>query len=101
MTTTVTENCRRCRFTECVSVCPVDCFHGDEVMLYIDPDICIDCGACIPLCPVQAIYEDTDIPPEQERWIQLNAERAPKLPVISEMQEPYPGAEERQKALGL
>ena len=51
----VTDNCVGCRFTYCVSVCPVDCFHGDEQMLYIDPGVCIDCGACEPQCPVHAI----------------------------------------------
>jgi len=101
MTTLVTENCRRCRFTDCVTVCPVSCFHGDDEMLYIDPDVCIDCGACIPLCPVQAIYEDTDLPEELQEWIAINAERAPELPVVDEKQEPYPGAEERMKELGF
>lgn len=101
MTVIVTDNCHLCRFTECVTVCPVDCFHGDEEMLYIDPDVCIDCGACIPLCPVDAIYEDLDIPPEKEKWIAINAERAPNLPVVAEQQDPYPGAEERKKELGF
>ena len=100
MTTVVTDNCQRCRFTDCVTDCPVDCFHGDDEMLYIDPDVCIDCGACIPLCPVQAIYEEMDLPEEKERWIEINAERAPGLPVINEQQEHYPGAEERKAELG-
>jgi len=100
MTTLVTDNCSRCRFTDCVTVCPVDCFHGDDEMLYIDPEVCIDCGACIPLCPVQAIYEEMDLPEEKERWIEINAERAPDLPMINEQQKPYPGAEERKAELG-
>jgi ferredoxin len=100
MTTLVTDNCQRCRFTDCVTVCPVDCFHGDDEMLYIDPEVCIDCGACIPLCPVQAIYEEMDLPAEKDRWIEINAERAPDLPVINEQQEPYPGAEQRKAELG-
>ena len=57
MTTIVTDNCKGCRFTDCVTVCPVACFHYDDEMLYIDPDVCIDCSACIPECPVQAIFE--------------------------------------------
>ena len=100
MTTLVTDHCQKCRFTDCVTVCPVDCFHGDDQMLYIDPDVCIDCGACVPLCPVQAIYEEMDLPEDKERWIDINAERAPGLPVINEQQEPYPGAEQRKADLG-
>ena len=100
MTTIVTGNCERCRFTDCVTVCPVSCFHGDDEMLYIDNEVCIDCGACIPLCPVEAIYEDP-IPEDMERWIEINEERAPVLPVIQDKQDPYPGAEERQKELGF
>ena len=97
----VIENCHRCRFTDCVTVCPVDCFHGDEEMLYIDPDECIDCGACVPECPVQAIFDEPDVPEDQQKWIQINAEKAPGLPVVSEKEDPYPGAEERKKELGF
>ncbi len=100
MTTVVTGNCERSRFTDCVMVCPVAAFHGDDKMLYIDPVVCIDCGACIAKCPVQAIYEDP-IPADKERWIEINAARAPLLPVIRAKQTPYPGAEERQRALGF
>ena len=101
MTTIVTDNCRRCRFTDCVTVCPVACFHGDEEMLYIDPNVCIDCGACIPLCPVEAIYEDFDLPVDKEKWIEINAEKAPDLPVIEDQQNPFPGAEDRKVELGF
>ncbi len=97
----VTSNCQRCRFTDCVDVCPVDCFHADEDMLYIDPDECIDCGACVPECPVEAIYDETQLPEEQEEWIALNAERSKSLPVINETQEPLPTAEARKKELGF
>ena len=100
MTTLVTDHCQKCRFTDCVTVCPVDCFHGDEQMLYIDPDVCIDCGACVPLCPVQAIYEEMDLPEDKEHWVDANAECAPGLPVINKQQEPYPGAEQRKADLG-
>ena len=100
MTTIVTANCRRCRFTDCVTVCPVACFHGDEEMLYIDNEVCIDCGACIPKCPVEAIHEDP-IPEEFEEWIEINEERALQFPVIDEQQEPLPGAEERKSELGF
>jgi ferredoxin len=79
----------------------VACFHGDDEMLYIDNDVCIDCGACIPECPVQAIYEESDIPDELREWIDINAERAPGLPVIEDKQDPLPGAEERRAELGF
>ena len=101
MTTIVTDNCKGCRFTDCVTVCPVACFHNDDEMLYIDPDVCIDCSACIPECPVQAIFEDDDIPEDKKQWIQINAERAPKLPVCDEQMDPLPGAEARKKELGF
>jgi ferredoxin len=61
----VTEPCDKCKYTDCVEVCPVDCFHEDETILYIDPEECIDCGACIPECPVEAIFEEDDVP---EKW---------------------------------
>ncbi len=80
MTFVVTENCRRCRFTDCVAVCPVDCFHADDEMLYIDPDECIDCGACVPECPVEAIYDESQIPDAQREWIAVNADKAKSSP---------------------
>ncbi len=101
MTTVVTDNCRLCRFTDCVTVCPVNCFHSDEEMLYIDPEVCIDCGACIPECPVQAIYEEPDLPADKSEWIEINAEKAPNLPVIDEKQDPLPTAEKRKTELGF
>ena len=101
MTPIVTDNCKGCRFTDCVSVCPVACFHYDDEMLYIDPDTCIDCSACIPECPVEAIYEGDDIPEGQEHWIEINAEKAAELPVIEEQMEPLPGAEDRKSELGF
>lgn len=100
MTTLVTDNCEMCRFTDCVTVCPVSCFHCDDKMLYIDPEVCIDCSACIPVCPVRAIYEEKDLPEDKRHWIAINAERAPLLPVISDKQEPLPTAEARKAALG-
>lgn len=101
MTFVVTDNCRRCRYTDCVVVCPVDCFHGDAEMLYIDPSGCIDCGACVPECPVEAIYEEGALPAEDERWLAINAERAPQLPVVNRKAEPLPSAAERARELGF
>ena len=97
----VTENCNKCRFTDCVTVCPVDCFHGDAEMLYIDPNECIDCGACEPACPVKAIFDESSVPENQKSWIAVNAEKAPGLPVVSKQESSYPGAEERKAALGF
>ena len=101
MTTVVTDNCNGCRFTDCVAVCPVECFHYDDNMLYIDPDVCIDCSACIPECPVQAIFEEDDMPDDQRKWIEINAEKAPDLPLITEQMDPLDGAEERKSELGF
>ena len=101
MTTVVTDNCQNCRFTDCVTVCPVSCFHGDDTMLYIDPEVCIDCSACVPVCPVQAIYEGDDLPEDKKHWVQINAEKAPNLPVVEEKIDPLPTAEEKKKSLGF
>lgn len=100
MTTVVTDNCKDCRYTDCVLVCPVACFHGDDEMLYIDNNVCIDCAACIPECPVEAIYEEDDLPEDKKIWIEINAERAPNLPIVEEKQEPLPTAEQRKADLG-
>ena len=101
MTFIVIDNCKDCRFTDCVAVCPVDCFHSDNDMLYIDPEECIDCGACVPECPVEAIYEESQVPEDKIEWIAINAEKAPKLPVINETGDPLPTAEERKTKLGF
>lgn len=97
----VTSNCQRCRFTDCVDVCPVDCFHGDDEMLYIDPEECIDCGACVPECPVEAIFDESQVPDAERQWIAINAERAVKLPVINTTSDPLPTAAARKKELGF
>ncbi len=101
MTFVVTENCKACRFTDCVAVCPVECFHGDETMLYIDPEECIDCGACVPECPVEAIFDETDLPEELSAWTQINAARSRETELVTEQVEPLPGAEERKTKLGF
>lgn len=97
----VTDNCHLCRFTECVTVCPVRCFHADEARLYIDPDVCIDCGACVSLCPVHAISDAFDLDDEGDAWIARNREAAVRLPVVGERQPPLPGAEQRRSELGF
>jgi ferredoxin len=75
----VCEPCHDCKYTDCVTVCPCDCFYQDEMQLYIDPVECIDCEACVAECPVEAIFRDTNVPAPWERFIQLNAERAASL----------------------
>jgi ferredoxin len=101
MTYVVTSNCTDCRYTDCVTVCPVECFHGDDKMLYIDPEECIDCGACEPECPVNAIYEDGLVPDDQKDWIQINADKSPDLPVVADKEDPLPTADEKKKSLGF
>jgi ferredoxin len=97
----VTENCAGCRFTDCVEVCPVSCFHGNGERVYIDPGACIDCGACVPLCPVKAISEEFDLTGDREEWVQINAAIAPTLPVIRKKQPSLEGAQARKAALGF
>jgi ferredoxin len=78
----VTDACIRCKFTDCVSVCPVDCFYEGENMLVIHPDECIDCGVCEPECPADAIHADTE--PGMAQWVAFNAKHAARWPNITE-----------------
>ncbi|MEM9852265.1 MAG: ferredoxin FdxA [Pseudomonadota bacterium] len=89
----VLENCIACKHTDCVEVCPVDCFYEGENMLVIHPDECIDCGVCEPECPVDAIRPDTE--PGVEKWIDLNREYADKWPVIVTKIDAMDGHEDR------
>ena len=70
-------------------------------MLYIDPEECIDCGACVPECPVEAIYDEAQLPDDKSQWLQINADKAKDLPVVAEKGDPLPGAEERKEELGF
>jgi ferredoxin len=79
MTYVVCEPCHECKYTDCVVVCPMDCFYQDESMLYIDPMECIDCGACVPECPVDAIFHETEVPTKWAKYLALNAERSAAL----------------------
>jgi ferredoxin len=94
MTHVVTEACIKCKHTDCVDVCPVDCFREGPNFLTIDPDECIDCAVCIPECPVNAIYAEEDVPPAQRNFIALNAELAREWPAITDRKEALPEAEE-------
>ena len=76
MTFVVTESCIKCKYTDCVDVCPVDCFREGPNMLVIDPEECIDCTLCVPECPVEAIFAEDDVPDTQQAFIALNAELA-------------------------
>ena len=90
MTYIVTEKCVDCLYTDCVSVCPVDAFHELPDRLYINPETCIDCNACVDECPVEAIYADMDVPDEFQEWIELN-EKAEEYPVIVSQKDPLKG----------
>lgn len=85
MTYVVTENCIKCKYTDCVEVCPVDCFREGPNFLVIDPDECIDCTLCVPECPAEAIFAEDDVPESQEKFIALNAELAKTWPAITEI----------------
>lgn len=90
----VAEPCVKCKYTDCVDVCPVDCFVEGENFLAINPDECIDCGACVPECPTEAIFEETEVPEKWAEYIDLNAKLAGDWPVITEKKDPLPEAEE-------
>ena len=77
----VTTTCVDHKYQECVAVCPVEAFRELDTYLVIDPDECIDCGACVPECPVDAIFPDTEIPEEEDQWIDRNAEEAIEAPI--------------------
>jgi ferredoxin len=94
MTYVVTESCIRCKYTDCVDVCPVDCFREGPNFLVIDPDECIDCTLCVAECPVEAIYAEDDVPPEQQQFKALNAELAKAWKPIIERKPAPPDADE-------
>ncbi|MGR8934002.1 MAG: ferredoxin FdxA [Gammaproteobacteria bacterium] len=94
MTFVITENCIKCKYTDCVDVCPVDCFREGPNFLVIDPDECIDCTLCEPECPAKAIYSEDEVPEDQKHFIALNAELSKKWPVITEVIPPAPDADE-------
>ena len=94
MTFVVTEKCIRCKYTDCVEVCPVDCFYEGPNFLVINPDECIDCALCEPECPVNAIYSEDDLPANFQPFLALNAELAEVWPNITEKKEAPEDAEE-------
>jgi ferredoxin len=98
MTYVVNEKCIKCKYTDCVEVCPVDCFYEGENMLVIHPDECIDCGVCEPECPVEAIKPDTE--PGLEKWLELNRKFSETWPNITSKKEPPADADKFKDAAG-
>ena len=94
MTFVVGEDCINCKHTDCVEVCPVDCFYEGPNFLVIHPDECIDCALCEPECPVDAIFSEDELPEDQQEFLELNAELAEIWPNITEMKDAMPDSEE-------
>ena len=92
MTYIVTESCIKCKYMDCIEVCPVDCFYEGENMLVINPEECIDCGVCQPECPIDAILPDTE--PGMEKWVEINAQYAALWPNITQKKMPPIDAED-------
>lgn len=106
MTHVVTDNCNGCRYTDCVMVCPVDCFYDAGNMLVINPEYCIDCSACVAECPVEAIYPEDELPPQFESAIEKNESESMRLAdegaePITDWGEPLPTAEQRRQEMGF
>jgi ferredoxin len=102
MTHTVCQPCYDCKYTDCVAVCPVECFYQDDKMLYIDPADCIDCEACVPECPVEAIFAEANVPAQWTSFTQVNADKSTALKDsgeghITEKQDAQEGAECKKK----
>lgn len=92
----VAEPCIKCKFTDCVSVCPVDCFYEGKDTLVIHPDECINCGACEPECPVNAIFEEDELPAKWEHYIEYNERMSELWPNIAEQKDPHPECEQHR-----
>ena len=89
----VTDSCIECKHTDCVEVCPVDCFYEGENFLVINPDECIDCGLCEPECPVDAIFAEDELPADQIKFIEINEELSKEWPNISQKKDALPQAD--------
>lgn len=97
----VTQHCVDCKYTDCVTVCPVDAFHGGPRMVYINPDICVNCDACVPACPVEAIYSEENLPAQFQDYIRLNAEGAAAGPNLTKKSDPLPTAKSLEELKAL
>ncbi|HKI37663.1 MAG TPA: ferredoxin FdxA [Gemmataceae bacterium] len=93
----VCEPCVKCKYTDCVAVCPCDCFHEGENFLVIDPDICIDCDACRPVCPINSIYRDSEVPERWTEYVELNARFSKEWPQITATKDSLPDADDWAK----
>ena len=93
MTFVITENCIKCKYTDCVEVCPVDCFYEGPNFLTINPDECIDCALCEPECPAKAIFSEEDVPDSQKHFIEINARLSKKFPNLTHRKQPMPDSE--------
>ncbi len=98
MTFVVSDSCIKCKHTDCVEVCPVDCFYEGPNFLVIHPDECIDCALCEPECPVDAIFSEDELPEDEQEYLTLNAELCQSWPNITEKKDPLPDAEEWAEA---
>ena len=96
----VAEPCINCKYTDCVDVCPVDCFHEGVNFLAIHPEDCIDCGACEPECPTEAIFEEDELPEKWQQYVDLNAKYADEWPEITSKKDPMPDAAEWHEKTG-
>jgi len=94
MTHVVGESCIGCKYTDCVAVCPVECFHEGPNFLVIDPDVCIDCGVCVAECPVEAIHDEKNLPSGQAEYVALNARLSRQWPLITQSTQPLPDADD-------
>ena len=102
MTHVVTEACINCKHTDCVIVCPVDCFYEGPNFLTINPDECIDCGVCEPECPADAIVPDHDLKgDEHDKWFKINAKYSDLWPVVTQVHDDKPSAEQAEKVNGI
>ena len=88
----VTQHCVDCRYTDCVTVCPVDAFHAGDRMVYINPDTCVNCDACVPACPVEAIFSEEMLPENLRSYLQINLQGSQTGPVINAKEDPLPNA---------
>lgn len=97
----VTQHCVDCKYTDCVSVCPVDAFHEGERMVYINPDTCVNCDACVPACPVEAIFSEETLPAKFQAYLKLNAEGAAAHPVLNLKKDPLPSKKSLEELKAL
>lgn len=99
MTFVVKDNCIKCKYTDCVQVCPVDCFYEGENFLAINPDECIDCGVCEPECPAEAIVSDVALDGETVDWVDINRKYSEMWPNITGLRDPLPDADTHNRVL--